>query len=126
MIETCKSIVRSISEDLTQNIIFEILVNAYYKYKNYLHFIKELTALKQLKEILDLKNKQFSEIKELYEFKNLLKKEKKIKVDFHGNGDLFNFIKGIAREIGRLNELEDNKVVLIIENYIERNFGGID
>ena len=129
LIETCKSIVESISEDLIKNTIFEILAKAYYDYKNTLYFIKELTALKQLKESKGeeyIKKKQFSEIKNFNEFKNLLKKEKKIKVDFHGNRDLYNFIKGIAREIGRLNELEDDKVVLIIEKYIERNFGGID
>ena len=139
LIDTSKSIVKSISEDwsnkedLSKNIIFEILPTAYYQYKNNLNFIRELTVLKQFyiknkdsEKLKDLKLKQFSEIKNLKEFKNLLKKEKKIKVDFHGNRDLYNFIKGIAREIGRLNVLEDNKVVSIIEQYIERNFGGID
>jgi len=55
-----------------------------------------------------------------------LKKEKKIKIDFHGNRDLYNLIKGIAREFGILDEIEDNEVVSITEKYIERNFGGID
>ena len=133
LIDTSKCIAESISEDLRNNIIFDILAKAYYEYKNILNFIKELTVLKQFyykykesKEPLDIKNKQFSEIKNLKEFKNLWKKEKTIKVDFHGNRDLYNFIKGIAREIGKLNEIEDNEVVSIIEKYIERNFGGID
>ena len=61
------------------------------------------------------------------EFINVFKNEKKIKEDFHGNRDLYNFIKEIAIEIGRLsNNYENNVVVNIIEKYIERNFGGID
>jgi superfamily II DNA/RNA helicase len=71
-------------------------------------------------EPIDLKIKKFAEIKDTKEFKNLLKKEKKIKVDFHGNRDLYNFIKGIAREIRRLDEngsgegMDHNRVVLIV------------
>ena len=137
--ETSKSIVESISKNLSDNTIFEILAKAYYEYKNILKFIKELTALKQFdsknKESIkpiDIKKKTFAEIKDTKEFKNILKKEKKIKVDFHGNRDLYNFIKGIAREIGKLDEngngegMDHNRVVLIVENKIERNFGGID
>ena len=137
--ETSKSIVESISKNLSDHAIFEILAKAYYEYKNILNFIKELTALKQFdsdnkksKEPIDIKKKTFTEIKDTKEFKNLLKKEKKIKVDFHGNRDLYNFIKGIAKEIGRLDEngsgegMDHNRVVLIVENNIERNFGGID
>ena len=133
LIDTSKSIVKSISEDLSKNSIFEILSKAYYEYKNILNIIKELTALKQFesknldsKEPIDLKNQQYSEIKNKKEFINILKKEKTIKIDFHGNRDLYNFIKGTAREMARLNELDDNELVNIVEKYIERNFGGID
>ena len=133
LINISKSIVQSISKDLSNNIIFEILSTTYYEYKNFLNFIKELTVFKQFKtknnesdKPIDLKSKQFSEIKNIKEFKNLLKEEKKIKVDFHGNRDLYNLILGIAREMGQLNNLDDNEIALIIEKYIERNFGGID
>ena len=54
------------------------------------------------------------------------KKKKKIKVDFHGNRDLYNFIKQISIEAGRLSTFENNEIIDIIEKYIERNFGGID
>ena len=71
--------------------------------------------------------KQFAEIQNLKEFKDPPKKEKIINVDFHGNSDLYNFIRGIFINIGRLNYIEDNEVVVsIIEENIERNFGGID
>ena len=133
LIDTSKSIVKSISEDLSNNIIFDILAKAYYEYKKTLNLIKELTALKQfdssnkeLGEPIDLKNKQFVEIKNLNLFKKLFNKDKKIKLDFHGNRDLYSYIKGIAREIRNLNNLDDNEIVSIIEKHIERNFGGID
>ena len=133
IIDTSKSIIENISEDSSKNIIFDILSTAYYYYKYFLNLIKELTVLKQFyfknkesKEPIDLKNKLYVEVKNLKEFKKLLKKDKKIKIDFHGNRDFYNFIKGIAREIGKLNNSDDNEVVLIIEKYIERNFGGIN
>ena len=135
LIETSKSIVKSISEDLSKNIIFDILPRAYYEYKKMLIFIKELTALKRLysinkesKEPIDLKNKQFVEIKNLKLFNKLFNEEKKIKIDFHGNRDLYTYIKRIARDINSLNNSDDtdNDIVSIIEKHIERNFGGID
>ena len=49
---TCNSIVESISDELNDNIIFEILTRAYYQYKNQLKFIKELIVLKQYNEKL--------------------------------------------------------------------------
>jgi hypothetical protein len=69
---------------------------------------------------------QFEEIKKKKEFNNLFKKEKKLKVDFHGNRDLYNFIKGIAIRTAKLSSFDENEVISIINNYIERNFGGID
>ena len=56
---------------------------------------------------------------------DLFKNEKKIKVDFHGNRDLYSFIKQISLETGRLNTFKYSEVD-IIKKYIERNFGGID
>ena len=71
--------------------------------------------------------RQFEFIKQLKEFKNLFIKENKIRKDFHGNRDFYNLIKGIAIEFGRLGmDNEENDKLQIIEEYIERNFGGID
>ena len=73
-----------------------------------------------------IEKRQFEFIKELKEFKDLLKKENKIRKDFHGNRDFYNLIRGIAIELGRLGDSNDNDKVSIITKYIERNFGGID
>ena len=72
--------------------------------------------------------RQFEFIKGLKEFKNLFIKETKIRKDFHGNRDFYNLIKGIAIEFGRLGNDYDNEndKLQIIEEYIERNFGGIE
>ena len=70
--------------------------------------------------------RSFEEIKELKEFKDLLKKENKFQKDFHGNRDFYNLIKGIAIELRRLGDSNDNDKVQIIVKYIERNFGGND
>ena len=132
---TVQSIVESVSDDLFKNQkqVFDILSMAYFEYKNTLFLIKELTAFKEFnnqnnesKEPMDLNNKDFHEIRRIKEFNNILKKDKKIKENFHGNRDLYNFIKEIAIETGRLSIFENNVVVTIIEKYIERNFGGID
>ena len=115
--EIVKSIVESISENLynDQKIIFDILSTAYYEYKNNLNFIKQLTAFKvfneknkESKEPIDLTKKDFNQISKLKEYINCLKDEKKIKENFHGNRDLYNFIKETAIEIGRLSYI-DNK-----------------
>ena len=71
--------------------------------------------------------RQFEYIKGLKEFKNLFRKENKIRKDFHGNRDFYNLIKGIVIKFGRLgNDYDENEKLLIIEEHIERNFGGID
>ena len=133
--EIVKSIVESISENLynDQKIIFDILSTSYYEYKNNLNFIKQLTAFKvfneknkESKEPIDLTKKVFNQISKLKEYINCLKNEKKIKENFHGNRDLYNFIKETAIEIGRLSNKDNKEVIDIIEKYIERNFGGID
>jgi len=135
LISTSKSIVESISENLIKNQkqVFDILAIAYYEYKNILKILKELTVLKMFylknkesKTPIDLSQKDFKEISRMKEYINLYKKEKKINEDFHGNRDLYNFIKEIAIETGRLSNFEDNDAKEIIEKYIERNFGGID
>ena len=59
-------------------------------------------------------------------FKNLFKKEKKIRKDFHGNRDFYNLIKGIAYELVKSGETTDKEKVPIIIKFIERNFGGIE
>ena len=133
--ETVKSIVESISENLynDQRIIFDILSNSYFEYKKNLYFIKQLTAFKvfkeknsESKEPIDLTKKDFNEITKIKEYFNCLKDEKKIKENFHGNRDIYNFIKETAIEIGRLSNKDNKEVIDIIEKYIERNFGGID
>ena len=70
--------------------------------------------------------RQFKFIKEEKEFIYLLKKENKIRKDFHGNRDFYNLIKGIAKELAKKGESNDKDKVSIVIRYIERNFGGID
>ena len=69
--------------------------------------------------------RQFESIKQEKDFKDLFKKEKKIRKDFHGNRDFYNLIKGIAIEL-KSGDNTDKEKVIIITKYIERNFGGID
>ena len=60
------------------------------------------------------------------EFIKLLKKDKIIKSEFHGNRDFYNIIKGVAIEGSRLSSISDEKqIVPIINNCIERNLGVI-
>ena len=70
--------------------------------------------------------RQFESIKELKEFQDFLKKENKIRKDFHGNRDFYYLIKGIAYALGGLGDSNDNDKVPIILKYIERNFGGVE
>ena len=126
---TAKSIVKSISEDIfyEDNLIFNILARAYFKYKYYLSFIKKLIVLKQYSENNNIKGKNFREIEREQEFIKLLKKDKKINSEFHGNRDFYNIIKGVAIEGSKLNSiLEEKQIVPIINKFIERNFGGIN
>ena len=73
-----------------------------------------------------IEKRQFDIIKDLKEFKDLLIKDEKIRKDFHGNRDFYNLIKGIAIELGRLGDTNDEEKVPIIIKYIERNLGGIE
>ena len=129
---TSKSIVESVSDDIyNNNLIFDILARAYNLYKYYLNFMKEMVALKQYdkqckKLNKHLKGKSYGEIKTDQEFIKILKKDKTIKSEFHGNRDFYNIIKGVAIEGSRLSSISDEKqIVPIINNFIERNFGGI-
>ena len=70
--------------------------------------------------------RQFDAIKKEKIFKDLFKKDDKIKKDFHGNRDFYNLIKGIAIELGKLGDTNDEEKVPIIIKYIERNIGGIE
>ena len=69
--------------------------------------------------------RQFEYIKQDKIFIDIKKKEKKIKIDFHGNRDFYNLIKGIAIELKSGDITDDDKVSIVIK-YIERNFGGIE
>jgi len=128
---TSKSIVESISKEIAKDIskvfVFNILSRAYYLYKYYLNFIKKLVVLKKfLKKNEKFKGKNLNEIEAQQEYKNLYNSEGEIKKDFHGNRDFYNIIKGVAIEGSKLNNISDEtQIVPIIENNIERNFGGI-
>ena len=140
LIKTSRSIVESICWKLRKNKIFEILARAYFNYKKELQIIKELVVYKKFllshnnringieSKIYGDNQENFHFIKELKEFKDLFMKENKIKKDFHGTRDLLSLIKGIAKEFGKLgdSDINNNDKILIIVNYIERNFGGID
>ena len=128
LIETAKSIVENISEELKENKIIEIISRAYYEYKRKLRLIKELMALKEFnEEIKEInKNALFNEIKIKKEYKNILRKEYKINEDFHSNRDFYYYIIGIAIGITKLDFYDEIEVNKIINNSIERNFGGIE
>ena len=120
--ETTNSIVESISEELKNNKIFEILSIAYSEYKKILRLIKELIALKEYNEEINGIDKKalFSEIKIKKEYKNKLRKENKIIEDFHSNRDLFYYIRGIASRVAILDSFDEAEVKKIINNFIER------
>ena len=128
---TAKSIVGSISDDNSyqDSLIFNILSRAYYEYKRLLIFIKKLIVLNQYSEKKGkstLSSKSFGEIERDIDFIKLYKRDKKIKTEFHGNRDFYNIIKGVAIEGSKLNNISDEKQIEpIINNFIERNFGGI-
>ena len=126
--DTAKSIVENISDEIyNKSPIFYILSLAYSLYKQKLNFIKELMVLKQYcKDNKDLNGKTYRDIKLDKEFIKLLKRDKKIKTEFHGNRDFYGLIKGVAKEGSKLNNIADEKqIVPIINDKIERNFGGI-
>ena len=124
-----KDIVRNISDNDYDNLIFNILSRAYFKYKHILIFIKQLMVLKKYAKNKDkkiLKQKCFGEIVYDIEYIKLFKKDKRIKTEFHGVRDFYNLIKGVALDGLKLLNISDEKqIVPIINNYIERNFGGI-
>jgi hypothetical protein len=145
IVKTSENIVESISDNLKKEQIFKLLSKTYFDYKNELQFIKELVVYNQYKKENNNKNKviidgtkeiveekrekrQFDYIKNEKEFKRLLRKDTKIRKDFHGNRDFYNLIRSIANDLGRLGETNntDNDKVKIIIKYIERNFGGIE
>jgi hypothetical protein len=56
----------------------------------------------------------------------MFKREEKINTEFHGNRDFYYIVKGVAIERSKLNNISDERqIVPIINNFIERNFGGI-
>jgi len=56
-------------------------------------------------ENVKYENNIFESIKTEKLFKYLYKKEKRIRIDFHGNRDFYNLIKGIAYELVSLGKL---------------------
>ena len=128
---TSKSIVKSISEDIPKEpgkiLIFYIISKAFQLYKYFLKFIKKLVVLKQYVDNGgEYKDKDLSEIQRQESYKKLFKEEENIKIEFHGNRDFYNIIKGVAYEGSKLSNITvENQIIPIIENFIERNFGGI-
>ena len=60
------------------------------------------------------------------EFQDLMKKEDKIKSDFHGIIDFYYFIKGIANDLIKSENYNNyDEIITVITRHIERNFGGI-
>ena len=91
---------------------------------NSIHTNEENTKTSNDKVIYEINT--FESIKTEKLFKNLYKKEKKIRNDFHGNRDFYYLIKGIAYKLVSLEETTDKDKVPIIIKYIERNLGGIE
>jgi len=87
-----------------------------------------MIALKQyIKRNGRVNGRTFGEIELEREYIKLLKRERKINLDFHGIRDFYNLIKGVAIEGSKLNNIcDERQIVPIIDNYIERNFGGIN
>jgi energy-coupling factor transporter ATP-binding protein EcfA2 len=104
-------------EDLTK--IYE-----YYIFKKKRDKLKEFCEIK--KEELKKKKLYYTPFEESVlnnkNYKNLYENDKKVKIDFLGNRDFYYLIKGIASEMNDNNL--DYKV--IIQKYIERNFGGFE
>ena len=116
------------TKDNNIQIFGDLLPKVYYYYKNTLKILKKLTVKKQYINIhQNKKGENLDTIESENDFKELLLKENKIKIDFHGNRDFFYLIKGVARELNETNEIENGKSVAnVIEKYIERNFGGME
>ena len=114
-------------EENEVKIFEELLPKIYFNYKKSLKDLKKYTVKKNyIEENPALKKEPPSELEKRDDFLIKLKEENKIKIDFHGNRDFFNLIKGIARELNKTNEIEDIKsVVKLIIKYIERNFAGM-
>ena len=139
IIDISKSIVESISPKLINEKIFQILSSTYYQYKQKLKIMKELTVYKRYmsnyknklksKKINisnSIKKMKFSFIKNTSEFKELFEKDKTININFHGNRDIYNLIRGIAFYLRSSQEYNNEEIIQIINGYIERNFGGIN
>ena len=133
-IDTCKHIADNIKKDLSKNEIFDIIPRTYITYMNTLKLIQDLEVCKKLisetDENTDFKKKEFSVLKNSEKFIEikLSKKIKLIKTDFHGYRDLLSLIEGISKEFAKIYNMSQKEEVImnIVDEYIERNFGGID
>ena len=94
------------TKDNNIQIFGDLLPKVYYYYKNTLKILKKLTVKKQYINIhQNKKGENLDTIESENDFKELLLKENKIKIDFHGNRDFFYLIKGVARELNETNEI---------------------
>ena len=122
---------------MMENEIFKIIVWTYFKYKETLQIMKKIIAFNEYLKNNKIDNKDNEElnIKENIifenillkkEFINLLKKENKIRNNFHDNYDFYNLIKGIANDLAKTLDNDDKEKASIIIKQIERNLGGIN
>ena len=104
-------------EDDTKNYEYTIFKNVKDKLKDFCESKKKESKNKKENFLLFEKT-----ILSNTNYKKLLEKDKKVKLDFLGNRDFYYIIKGIA------NEMNDNNVDYknIIQKFIERNFGGFE
>ena len=133
--KTAESIVDNISPELNVKkdknnmLIFDIISRAYCDYKKFLINLKKIEVLKQyfIKKGENKIKKTLNEIENDELYKYLYNIEEKIKTDFHGNRDFYSIIKSVSIDGSKLTNINNEKEsVGIIENYIERNFGGIN
>ena len=95
-------------------------------YKKYMSNYKNNLKSKKINISRTFKKMKFSFLKNTSEFKELFKKDKKININFHGNRDFYNLIRGIAFDLRSSQEYNNEEIIQIINRYIERNFGGIN
>ena len=133
--KTAESIVDNISPELNVKkdrnnmLIFDIISRAYCDYKKFLINLKKIKVLKQyfIKKGESKIKKTLNEIENDELYKYLYNIEEKMKTDFHGNRDFYSIIKSVSIDGSKLTNINNEKEsVGIIENYIERNFGGIN
>ena len=132
---------RYMTDEFNKNVKNNIPIDIYkkklglkdFKFEKDLTFDEIMLIRKDIEKIIKNKNMDVSWMKENFDgiFKNdnfiqLYNSEKSINIDFHGNRDFYFLIKGVARDLHGSGNNNKNSVAKIIEDNIERNFGGMD